>query len=213
MESLHEFEIAHRDHESRSERRSPTRRDPSLRNAPGWRPALRFNESRWLGGAWTLVRFASGLGNEGWTTRAPWLAFLFLTLLLAGCKSRPLSPYVSPRVVGRVVDGLTGQPIQGAHVRRITNEEARRPLDAPRGGERLKPPPSARTGKDGAFDLDSLRDLAVFGKGGWYSVNLAFEHARYERFIASYTPANATNSASGEPVVNTGDVRLNPLAR
>jgi hypothetical protein len=171
------------------------------------------SESRRIGGTRTSIRLASGSGNEGWFKRVSWPGLLMLALLLAGCKSRPLSPYISPRVVGRVVDARTGEPIHSVQVRRVTNEETRRPTDPPKGGELLRPLPSVRTGEDGAFVLDSVRDLALFGKGGWYSVTLSFEHARYERLIASYTPAQSTNTPSGEPLVNAGDVRLNPPGR
>jgi hypothetical protein len=44
-------------------------------------------------------------------------------------------------------------------------------------------------------------------------VTLAFEHARYERFVTSYTLAQATNTVKGEPVVHAGDIWLIRLGK
>src|SRR5262249_420999 len=86
---------------------------------------------------------------------------------LAGCKS--VSPYVSPRVEGRVVDAQNHQPIAGVKVQRLSSSHN---TDQPRkGGELMAHAPVVvLTSEDGAFVLDSIRSLTFLRKTGWYSV-------------------------------------------
>jgi hypothetical protein len=136
---------------------------------------------------------------------------LLLCLGAVGCKSGSLSCYVSPRVTGRVVDADTQQPIEGVKVQRLSaNQSYLLSATPPRGGQRIDQPPFVRSGSDGRFTMDSRQDLAPFGNPGWYSVSLYFEHPGYNHFSTSYTVADATNSVSGEPVVNAGDIPLVP---
>jgi len=45
-------------------------------------------------------------------------------------------------------------------------------------------------------------------------VSVAYSHSGYATFQTNYTDINVTtNTASGAPVVNAGDVQLQPLAR
>ncbi len=67
------------------------------------------------------------------------------------------------------------------------------------------------TGENGTFVVDSVRNLVVFRKTGWYSVGLSFERTGYEQLVTNYTSVNATNTVKGEPVVNAGDILLRPL--
>jgi hypothetical protein len=64
------------------------------------------------------------------------------------------------------------------------------------------------TAQDGRFMLVSERILGALGASGWYSITLTFELNGYETLTKSYTLANSTNSASGEPRVDAGDVPL-----
>ena len=73
--------------------------------------------------------------------------------------------------------------------------------------------PAVRTAADGTFMLECVRTLAVFRKIGWYDVKISFEHPGFERFTATYTLAQATNTPEGVPVVNTGEVALEPLQK
>ena len=153
------------------------------------------------------------------TTRGPWMrgvlhfAVLILICGWLGCKSASPSQYLSPKVMGRVLDAQSHQPIKGVQVRRGTPDESRRSVEPKRGGQALDSAPAVATSADGSFVLGSLRDLVVLQKIGWYSVDLVFEHRAYERFTTNYTLANATNSAKGEPVVNAGEILLRPRAR
>ena len=86
-------------------------------------------------------------------------------------------------------------------------------MDPPKGGELMKQPAIVRTDAEGNFMLVAERDLTVFRSASWLSVNLLFEHPRYERFAATYTAAQATNTANGEPLLKTGNVLLVPKAK
>ena len=139
---------------------------------------------------------------------------LIATFLMAGCfvgcKSSP-SQYISPRVTGRVLDRRTLQPIKGVQIQRIMpapNQDLD-PLHA--GGESLQRPLSISTGPDGTFDVDSRKDL--FSPSGWYAISLAFSHAGYTTLRTNYTIANAIKTPRGEPVVNAGDILLQPQSR
>jgi hypothetical protein len=66
---------------------------------------------------------------------------------------------------------------------------------------------------DGTFTLDSERDLAVFRKTGWFSVTLSFRHSSYEYLTATYTPGQATNNVTNEPLIKAGDIFLRPRVK
>lgn len=141
------------------------------------------------------------------------LPLLAVVVAAAGCKSVSLSSYVSPRVVGRVLDSQSRQPIEHANVRRISSDESYRSLEPPKGGQLMEQAPGVVSGKDGQFDLDSVRALTPFAKGGWYSVTVRFDHPDYGRCTVTYTILNATNTPTGEPLVNANDVLLIPRAK
>jgi hypothetical protein len=135
-------------------------------------------------------------------------------LALGGCKSRPLSPYVSPRMTGRVVAADTGQPL--ADVKIITsgrNEEFNRTAP-PKGGQVLMSKPAVRTDQDGRFVLESERVLTPFRGSGWFSVQFFIDQTGYERFLTNYSYLNLrTNTWKGKPGLDTGDIRLQPAAK
>ena len=134
-------------------------------------------------------------------------------LLLAGCQTYSPSQYLSPRVIGRVLDARTRQPIPDVLVRRFRSDENLRGLDTSKGGQAMAQAPAVRTGPDGTFVLDSERNLAFLRKVGWYSVTLSFQHARYERFVTTYTLKDATKTSNGETLVKAKDILLVPLAK
>jgi hypothetical protein len=127
---------------------------------------------------------------------------------VAGCSSVSPSQYVSPRVTGRVVDADTHQPIQGAQVRRADSTSRARSDATSHGGAALDDSTAARTDGEGQFLIPSARVLGPFGSAGWYSVTLSFERSGYGSVVNTYTLGNSTNTASGEPWVDAGDVLL-----
>lgn len=137
------------------------------------------------------------------------LAVIIFAIGMAGCKSSSPSQYISPRITGRVLDAKTQQPIAGVKVRRLTPEDPN-VAQVIKGGERLDQSPAVRTGSDGSFVLVSEKNLALFQRLGWYSVSLAFTHPNYESLTTEFTLVNATNTPAGEPLVQAGDIRLQP---
>ena len=137
------------------------------------------------------------------------LCALVVAMACAGCHSP--SQYSSPRIVGRVVDERTQQPIKGVNVRR--GSDAARPMEPPKGGERMVQPPPVYTGADGEFVLQSARALAFIRRLQWYSVTLTFSHPGYERATRSYSLSDSTNTAGGEPLIQTGDITLTPSGK
>jgi hypothetical protein len=157
--------------------------------------------------AWSQTGCMSSLNLRG-----P-LPLLGLAVLVAGCQSSPVlnSQYISPRVTGRVLDAATSQPIRNVSVRRLAPGQTVA-VNTPTVGDRsLEQMHVLRTDRDGQFDLDSERDLTLFRRTGWYSVTLAFTRKGYERFVTNFTLVNAALTPGGEPVVNAGNILLQPL--
>jgi len=131
--------------------------------------------------------------------------------LLLSCSSFSPSQYVSPRINGRVVDMETGQPMKDVQVRRLHGDDKARPQDAA-GGRLVETADAVRTGKDGRFTVPSVRTLGPLGGPGWYSVSLNFVRSGYQSVVRSYTLSGSTNTTTGEPVIQAGDVSLPRLA-
>jgi hypothetical protein len=139
-------------------------------------------------------------------------ALLVAACVLAGCQSSPVlnSQYISPRVEGRVLDAATSQPIRNVSIRRLAPGQTE-VVSPPAVGDRtLQRSPAIRTDRDGRFELDSERDLTLFRRTGWYSVTLAFTHKGYEQLVTNFTLVNAVVSSNSEPVVNAGNILLQP---
>ncbi len=134
-------------------------------------------------------------------------ALAVAALVIAACKSASPSQYTSPRIIGRVVDAQTRQPIRGVQVRRLTPEEPN-VAQSIKGAQVIETSASVRTGSDGAFELTSERNLSLFQRLGWYSVSISLAHPGYERLTTEFTLANATNTPTGEPLVQAGDIPL-----
>jgi hypothetical protein len=147
-----------------------------------------------------------------------WLALPLFVVALAGCQSGGMSSYVSPRVTGRVIAADTHQPLEGVRVRRGAADQDRskysNSLDPKKGAEMMETPGAVRTEKDGTFVLASESTLSPFNHAGWYSVTINFQLFGYEMFETNYTIANITGHTSeGAPIVNAGDIVLQPVAR
>jgi len=128
--------------------------------------------------------------------------------VLGGCKSTSANEYLAPRVVGRVFDSQTREPLAGVEVKRLSPGVETRSTLPRKGGEMLLQRVSIYTGKDGRFVIDSERDLGFLFKMNWYSFDVSFECTGYEGLLTNYTLVNATNLPSGEPVVDTGNIFL-----
>jgi len=133
-------------------------------------------------------------------------------VLWPGCKSSP-TKYSSPRVTGTVLDAQTKQPLKGVRVNRVGASRQMDPNTPRRGGEWMEQQAPAFTGSDGKFELRSVADLSVTRNVYWYMVDVSFSQPGYELLVVTYTPAQATNTPSGEPVVKAGNIFLQPKSR
>jgi len=129
-------------------------------------------------------------------------------LAVAGCQSSSWGPYVAPCVRGRVLDGETGQPLAGVKVSRDRPPE--RGSQHPKGGELLIRKPEIQTDVNGCFRMGSERVLTLYRFGGWDSVRLFIQRPGYIGLKTNYsgTTLQVTNTPSGEPLVDTGDILL-----
>lgn len=137
------------------------------------------------------------------------LTFLTSLLPLAGCQSSP-SHYVSPRVIGRVLDERTHEPIAGVRVKRIVPDYEAGTLDQVKGGETLQKMHPVVSSADGTFNLDSQKSVALFRDLAWFTVEISFDHRYYQNYLTNYTPKMATNSPAGEPVIYAGEILMTP---
>ena len=143
----------------------------------------------------------------------PALGLAILALALSGCQTGSPAPYIAPRVVGRVLDAQTSQPVPNVKVRRVIPEETMDPTAPMHGGQVIERTPSVYTKADGTFVVESVRDLTPFRSSGWYGVKISFEHRDYQRRVIEYTLGSSTNTAKGEPVVPAGEVLLTPSTK
>jgi hypothetical protein len=135
-------------------------------------------------------------------------------LAVTGCKSRPFSVAVSPRLTGRVLAADTGQPIADVKVRNIDQSDGVTRTTPSKGGERMLAKPIVYTDQDGRFVMETERVLAPFGGTAWFSMRISFEHAGYERYLTNYSYLNlGTNSSNGQEGLNAGNIRLRPTGK
>jgi hypothetical protein len=142
------------------------------------------------------------------------LALCLAVLALAGCESMPFSPFISPRVTGRVLAADTRQPLADVAVESGARARSYRGAMPPKGGEMLMAKSPVRTDRSGRFTLDTERVLTPFRGAGWFSVRISFQHAGYERFQTNYSRLNlSTNAPDGEPLLDAGDILLHPAPK
>src|SRR5208283_1042308 len=120
------------------------------------------------------------------------VALCLAAVVLAGCKAMPFSPFISPRVTGRVLAADTRQPLSGVTVQSGAQARAYRGAMPPKGGELLMAQAPVRTDRDGRFTLETERVLTPFGGAGWFSVPLLFEHSGSERYRTNYSTLNVS---------------------
>jgi len=142
------------------------------------------------------------------------LVLLLFAAALAGCQSGKLSHYISPQVTGRVLAADTGQPLAGVRVRRVVPMAIAGEDTPAKGGQLLMQSSARQTDADGRFVIDGERDIALFRHPAWWSVTLSFTADGYRFYQTNYTSANLSgHSPEGEPLVNAGDILLNPKSQ
>jgi hypothetical protein len=142
------------------------------------------------------------------------ITLLFSLFALAGCQSGGVVHYTAPEVTGRVLAADTHQPLANVHVLRGEPGGNFEPFGPPKGGQQIIQPATVRTDVNGRFLLESKSVFALFRSAGWWSAPVTYQHAGYESFFTNYTSASVTSHTSaGAPVVDAGDVLLQPAPR
>ena len=143
------------------------------------------------------------------------LITLLLSLIaLSGCQSGGAVHYTAPEVTGRVLAADTHQPLANVHVLRGQPGSNFEPFGPPNGGKLIIQPAPVLTDADGRFLLESKSVFALFRSAGWWSAPVTYQHNGYESFFTNYTSADVTSHTSaGAPVVDAGDISLQPLPR
>ena len=144
----------------------------------------------------------------------PRMVMLACTIaLMVGCKSHPLGPYVSPRVIGQVLAADTGQPLQNALVMRGPRSTSNSFGAPPKGAEQMMMKSPAHTDVEGRFSLASERVLSVFRSSGWSELALSVEKSGYRLFETNRPISDATTSAKGDLLLDLGQLFLQPEFR
>jgi hypothetical protein len=135
-----------------------------------------------------------------------------LLVALCGCQSGKFTHYTSPEVTGRVLAADTHQPLADVKIQRDGSQNFE-PFGPPKGGQVLIQNNGVRTDADGRFILDSKSVFTLFRAPGWWSVPVIFSHSGYESFRTNYTGTNVTShSDAGAPIINAGDILLQPMS-
>jgi len=144
------------------------------------------------------------------------LALCLAALAVAGCKSRQISPYVSPRVTGRVLAADTRQPLADVRVmRQESTDREDGTVQSLKGGLALMNAPLVvRTDQNGRFVLDAERVLAPLWGASWFSVDLVCQCPGYQRFQTNCSLLGlSTNSVEGQHSFGAGDIFLQPARK
>ena len=156
----------------------------------------------------------SRIGTMGRIAPAKSAKVCWLGFVLAGftaCHSITFGPYTSPRISGWVLNAETHKPLAGVKVNRDKRPRSNESLNPPKQGELLLDKPAVVTDGAGQFTFQSERALTIFRPSGWNFVELTFERSGYERYQTNYSILTAgTNTASGEPLLETGDILMQP---
>jgi hypothetical protein len=141
-------------------------------------------------------------------------AFLFAGIIFTGCAANNFSHYTSPEITGRVLAADTHQPLANVRVQRPGVTDVFAPFGPPKGATVLMQPVPAYTDAQGRFALDSQSTFSIFRGAGWWSAPVMYEHSGYETFSTNYTAVNVTtNSPAGAPIVDAGDILLEPAIK
>jgi hypothetical protein len=137
-----------------------------------------------------------------------------LLVALSGCQSGNYNHYTAPEVTGRVLSADTHQPIANVRVFRSGENNNFEPFGPPKGGTLIIQPAPVMTDADGRFLLESKSVFALFRNAGWWTAPVTCQHAGYETFSTNYTASNViSNTPTGAPVVDAGDILLQPAPR
>jgi hypothetical protein len=145
-------------------------------------------------------------------SRAVWAAGF--GCLLAGCDTIGPTSSVTPQVAGRVLAADTRQPLAGVQVVQVQPGQSAYENFTPKGGRMLQQGRTVTTDTNGDFTFPSSHYLTFFYRANWWSLKLSFQTPHYAVWQTNFTAALAgTNPVSGPPVVQAGEILLQPLSK
>jgi hypothetical protein len=148
--------------------------------------------------------------------RFPNLVALFaplVALALSGCGSvnGPGIDYMSPRVVGRVVDDASGAPVANAQVGRSLFKWRKGGGEFLHGGEELLLRQEyVRSDHAGQFTLPGAKVALLFSFGEFgLNMRVTIQNGRYIDWVTNY-PVTSLSTNSCRPEIDAGDIRIRP---
>jgi hypothetical protein len=140
---------------------------------------------------------------------------LLAGLVVSGCEylAPPHQDWTEARVVGRVVDGDTHQPVAGAHVTRARTAEpgGAEFRNDDKGGPRMADRPVVATSdREGNFTLQAVKNAyLLLDSFPDYAVTLRIQTPGYQTFQTLFT--NVTYVGGDKktvPIIETGEILL-----
>ena len=140
---------------------------------------------------------------------------LIAGLVVSGCEylAPPHQDWTEARVVGRVVDGDTHQPVAGAHITRARTAEPGGSgfgNDDKGGPQMANRPVVATSDREGNFTLEAVKNAyLLLDSFPDYAVTLRIQTPGYQTFQTLFT--NVTYVGGDKktvPIIETGDILL-----
>ena len=147
--------------------------------------------------------------------RAPSITSLGVIVsgLLCGCAelAPPHQSWTEAQVEGRVVDAVTGRPLQGASVSRVRKEAPTDPGAGQHGAIQIQDRPTvAMTDREGRFVLDPMKTAYLFLESyPTFEVVLRIQHPGHETLQRRMTNVSWPDRKSA-PLIRAGDIALKP---
>ena len=139
---------------------------------------------------------------------------LWMTLLLAGCQWVGFNNNVTPQVCGRVLDAKTRQPLPNVKVLRVMHGQGQNSTTPVNGAQLLQQERPVKTDAGGGFIYPSHSYMTLLSQARWWSLKLSFRAAGYSAVQTNFTLVNVnTNLPDGTPVVDAGEILLEPLPK
>jgi hypothetical protein len=140
-----------------------------------------------------------------------------LLLITGSCSSLrgPHQAYDVPRILGRVLDSQTGQPVHRARVTRWADTQDTKTTSShsSKGATQLRSKPIHRTDAEGRFRLPERKSFyLLFDRGGVPFANrIIIERENYVTLETNLPPPELPEGKRrGVPIIQAGDIQLVP---
>ena len=141
-------------------------------------------------------------------------AWPVLPLFLTGCQCVGIANQVTPQIQGRVLSATTCEPIAGVNVRPALPGQTPLEDDLEKGAQRLVRGRPVVTDSEGRFVFPSRDYVRLLKRENWWSLKLSFQRSGYAAIQTNFTATiAAAHTAEKAPIVNAGDIYLQPLTQ